>query len=116
MITTIKFRLHPTPTQEVKLHEIFKIYNKAKRITYKTAFQLKDVDLLEKEKINVVYHKAMYSCQNSTYSNSIQIDCSTRIKQQETWLGKQENDLNNRIKVITKKINNIKYNFMGCNL
>jgi predicted transposase len=44
MIQTIKFRLHPTASQEAKLHEIFTIYNKVKRIGYKLLFQLKDRD------------------------------------------------------------------------
>ena len=32
MITTVKFRLHPTPSQERKLHEIFTIYNRVRGV------------------------------------------------------------------------------------
>ncbi|MCK4238889.1 MAG: helix-turn-helix domain-containing protein, partial [Candidatus Lokiarchaeota archaeon] len=45
MIQTIKFRLYPTPSQEIKLHEIFTIYNKTKHIGYKLLFGLKDIKI-----------------------------------------------------------------------
>ncbi len=32
MRQTIKFRLHPTVSQEYKLHKVFKNYNKVRRI------------------------------------------------------------------------------------
>ncbi|MBY8982918.1 MAG: hypothetical protein KGD57_08215 [Candidatus Lokiarchaeota archaeon] len=44
MIKIIRFRLHPTTSQEQKLDEIFTIYNKIKRIGYNHYFELIKVD------------------------------------------------------------------------
>ena len=43
MKQTIKFRLYPTTSQELKLHKVFKNYNKVKRIAYKLLFEKKDI-------------------------------------------------------------------------
>ncbi|MBY8982806.1 MAG: helix-turn-helix domain-containing protein [Candidatus Lokiarchaeota archaeon] len=44
MIKTIRFRLHPTTSQEQKLHKVFTIYNKIKRIGYNHYFKLIEVN------------------------------------------------------------------------
>ena len=38
MIQTVKFRIYPDEIQERKLHEIFTIYNRVKRIGYNLLF------------------------------------------------------------------------------
>jgi hypothetical protein len=104
MIQTIKFRLHPTASQEAKLHEIFTIYNKVKRIGYKLLFQLKDKDYDKNERSSIIQPQLMQICDNNPYVNSILIDNETKLAQQQTWLEKRRKYMNQQIKVITKKI------------
>ena len=59
MKQTIKFRLYPTASQEQKLHEIFTIYNKVKRVGYKLFHGLKDTDLKKNEKRGLVQPQLM---------------------------------------------------------
>ena len=89
MIQTIKFRLHPTPLQEKKLHEIFIIYNRVKRIGYKMLFQLKDIDYNKNERSNIIQPQLMQLCDNNPYVNSILIYNETKLAQQRTWLKKR---------------------------
>ena len=75
MEQTIKFRLHPTASQEQKIHEIFTIYNQVKRVGYKLFYGLKDAEQNENEKRLVVQPQLMDICHNNPYVNSILIDC-----------------------------------------
>jgi len=108
MRQTIKFRLHPTASQENKLHEIFTIYNKAKRVGYKLYFELKDKELSKNEKRKIVQPQLKELCQNNPYVNSILIDCETKLAQQRTWHKKRENYLKRQINTIIEKIEIVK--------
>lgn len=108
MIQTIKFRLHPTPSQEIKLHEIFAIYNKTKRIGYKLLFGLKDIKIPKKEKRKIVQPQLMDICRNNPYVNSILIVNETTLAQQQTWNEKRKKYMKNQIDTITEKIEQIK--------
>jgi hypothetical protein len=104
MKQTIKFRLHPTVSQASKLHEIFTIYNKVKRVGYILFYGLRDADLSKNEKRKIVQPQLMELCHNNPYVNSILIDCEIKLSQQEAWLEKQERFLTNQIETIKKKI------------
>lgn len=104
MKQTIIFRLHPTASQEQKLHEIFKIYNRVKRIGYKLLFQLKDMDYTQNERINIIQPQLMQICGNNPYVNSILKDNEAKLAQQKTWHEKREKYLKKQLKTITKKI------------
>ena len=108
MKTTVKFRLHPTTSQEQKLHEIFTIYNKIKRVSYKSFHRLKDTDLPKNEKRKIVQPQLMELCHNNPYVNSILIDCETKLAQQQTWFEKREKYLKKQVKTIAEKIEWIK--------
>ena len=108
MKQTIKFRLHPTASQEQKLHEIFTIYNKVKRVGYKLFYRLKDTELKKNEKRGLVQPQLMDLCHNNPYVNSILIDCETKLAQQQTWFEKREKFLKKQVETIKKKIDWIK--------
>jgi len=108
MKTTVKFRLHPTTSQEQKLHEIFTIYNKVKRVGYKLFFGLKNTDVPKNEKRKIIQPQLMELCHNNPYVNSIMIDCETKLAQQETWLAKREKFLTRQVETIEKKIEGVK--------
>ncbi len=108
MLTTVKFRLQPTPSQEQKLHEIFAIYNRVKRAGYKLYFTLKDMDLTKTEQRKLVQPRLMELCQNNPYVNSILIDCETKLAQQQTWYEKREKYLKLQITTIIKMVEQIK--------
>ena len=108
MKTTVKFRLQPTASQEQKLHEIFIIYNKVKRVGYKLYYRLKDMDLTKNEKRGLVQPQLMELCHNNPYVNSIMIDCETKLAQQKTWFEKRETYLTHQITTILEKIERIK--------
>ena len=108
MKSTVKFRLHPTTSQEQKLHEIFTIYNKVKRVGYKLYYGIKDLDLTKNEKRGFVQPQLMELCHNNPYVNSIMIDCETKLAQQQTWLEKRETYLTHQIATILEKIEQIK--------
>ena len=108
MKQTIKFRLHPTASQEQKLYEIFTIYNKVKRIGYNLYFELKDSKCKKNEKRMLIQPRLKELCQNNPYVNSILIDCETKIAQQHTWYEKREHYLKHQITTILKKIERIK--------
>ena len=71
MKQTIKFRLHPTASQEQKFHEIFTIYNKVRRIGYKLLFALKDSGLDKNEKWGIVQPKLMDICHNNPVRHDV---------------------------------------------
>ena len=108
MKQTIKFRLHPTVSQEQKLHEIFTIYNKIKRIGFNRYFELRHTDFTKNEKRLFVQHHLMELCHNNPYVNSILIDCETKLTQQHTWYDKREKYLKHQIITISKKIKQVK--------
>ena len=104
MKQTIIFRLHPTASQEQRLHEIFKIYNRVKRIGYKLLFQVKDMDYTQNERKRIIQPQLMQICGNNPYVNSILIDNEAKLAQQKTWYEKREKYLKNQIKRISEKI------------
>ena len=108
MITTVKFRLHPTPSQERKLHEIFTIYNRVRRVGFKLYFTLKDMDLTKTEQRKLVQPCLMELCQNNPYVNSILIDYETKLAQQQTCYVKHKKYLKLQITTIIKRIEQIK--------
>jgi len=108
MITTIKFRLHPTASQEQKLQEIFTIYNRVRRAGYKLYFTLKDVDLTKTDPRKLVQPRLMELWHNNPYVNSILIDCETKLAGQQTWYEKREKYLKLQIITIDKRIEQIK--------
>ena len=108
MKQTVKFRLHPTVSQEQQLHEIFTIYNRVKRVGYALYYQLKDADLKKNEKRRLVQPRLMELCHNNPYVNSILIDCETKLAQQHTWLEKRETYLTHQVSTVLEKIEKIK--------
>ncbi|MFX0072163.1 MAG: IS200/IS605 family accessory protein TnpB-related protein, partial [Candidatus Hermodarchaeota archaeon] len=101
---TIIFRVHPTALQERNLHEIFKIYNRVKRIGYKLLFQLKDMDYTQNERSNIIQPQLMQICDNNPYVNSILKENETKLAQQQTWHEKRNNYMERQIKTISEKI------------
>lgn len=108
MIQTIKFRIHPSASQEKQLHEIFTIYNKVRRVGYKLLFQLKDTDYDDKKKRKIIQPQLMQICHNNPYVNTILIDNETKLAQQQTWLKKRKKFIVNQINAISKKIEKLK--------
>ena len=108
MKQTIKFRLHPTALKEQKLHKIFTIYNRVKRVGYKLFYGLKDTELNKNEKREFVQPQLMDICNNNPYVNSILIDCETKLAQQQTQFEKREKYLIHQVSTILKKIEQIK--------
>ncbi len=113
MIQTIKFRLHPTLSQEHQLHEIFTIYNRIKRKGYNLFYEKRDLFFSEnaevrKELDKEIHQKLMKVCHNNPYVNSIRIDCKNKLTQQQTWLEKRETYLTHQITTILEKIEQIK--------
>ena len=108
MKQTIKFRLHPTTSQEQKLYEIFTIYNKVKRAGYKKLLNLKDRELKKNEKRRLLQPQLMAICNNNPYVNSIFINCEAKLDQQQTWFEKRKTYLTHQVTTILEKIENIK--------
>ena len=113
MIQTIKFRLHPTISQEQQLHEVFTIYNRIKRKGYNLFYKNREIFFSEnteekKELDKDIHQKLMKACYNNPYVNSIRIDCKKKLNQQQTWLKKRETYLNHQISIILEKIEHIK--------
>ena len=113
MKQTIIFRLNPTASQEQKLHEIFTIYNRVRRIGYKLLFEERDVFFSKnksaKDELDSKIHaKLMEICKNNPYVNTIKRDNQTRLKQQDTWFNKRKKYMKNQILKIKKKIDYIK--------
>ena len=98
MITTVQFRLFPSPSQERGLNAICTIYNKVRRIGYKLLFNNADN----------IQQKLMAVCHNNSYVNTILSENKMRLKQQKTWLKKKKTYLTSKIKVIQDKIDDIK--------
>jgi len=107
LIQTIKFRLYPTRSQERRLHEIFTIHNRIKRIGYKLFFGLKDTNYTQKEKWKIIQPQLMGLCHNNPYVNSILKDNEVKLAQQQTWYKKRRKYMRRQIATITKKIERI---------
>ncbi|MBY9005791.1 MAG: hypothetical protein KGD63_03450 [Candidatus Lokiarchaeota archaeon] len=77
---TVKFRLHPTTSQEQKLLDIFKIYNKVKQMGYKKLLKLKDTELKKNEKLRLVQPQLMEICNNNPYVDNLLQDFRSNEK------------------------------------
>ena len=100
--------MHPTVSQEHKLRDMFKIYNKVRRVGYKLFLELKDTELSKNEKRKLVQPRLMELCHNNPYVNAIMIDCETKITQQETWFEKRNTYLSHQYSTVLKKIEQVK--------
>jgi IS605 OrfB family transposase len=105
---TIKFRIYPDEIQEHKLHEIFNIYNRVKRIGYNLLFHGKDYMTERFGEGQTIQQCLMSLCHNNPYVNTILIDNKRTINVQHTWLKKRRNYMTKQLKTINKKINQIK--------
>jgi hypothetical protein len=108
MIQTVKFRIYPDATQELKLHEIFTIYSRVKRIGYNLLFHGKDYIAERFGEGKTIQQCLMSLCHNNPYVNTILIDNKAKLEGQITWLKKRQKRMTQQIKVITDKINKIK--------
>ncbi|WP_287583991.1 hypothetical protein [Candidatus Borrarchaeum sp.] len=108
MIQTVKFRMYPDETQERKLHEIFTIFNRVKRIGYNLLFQGEEYMAERFCEYNTIQQRLMGLCHNNPYVNTILIDNNVKLEQQKTWLKKRQKRMIQQLKVINKKINEIK--------
>ncbi len=108
MIQTIKFRLYPNEAQERKLHEIFTIYNRMKRIGYKLLFHGEDYMTARFGGVQIIQQCLMSLCHNNPYVNTILIDNQQILAAQRTWLKKRRNYMTKELKTINKKINTIR--------
>ena len=100
--------MYPTGSQERRLHEIFTIYNRVKRIGYKLFFELKDTNYTQKEKWKIIQPELMELCHNNPYVNSILKDNEAKLAQQQAWYKKHRKYMKRQIATITKKIETIK--------
>jgi IS605 OrfB family transposase len=98
MITTVQFRLYPSPAQEKALNAICTIYNKVRRIGYKLLFH----------NANHIQQQLMALCHNNAYVNTILSANETRLKQQDSWQEKSRTYLESKIEVIQDKIAEVK--------
>jgi len=108
MIQTIKFRIYPNKLQEHQLHEIFTIYNRVKRIGYKLLFHGEDYMTARFSEVKTIQQCLMSLCHNNPYVNTILINNKQTLEAQHTWLKKRRNRMTQQLKVIKKKINQIK--------
>ncbi len=108
MIQTVKFRMYPDEAQEGKLHEIFTIYNRVKRIGYNLLFHGDDYMTARFGEDKTIQQCLMSLCNNNPYVNTILIDNKQKLDAQHTWLEKRHKYMKQKIKVITKKISKIK--------
>ncbi len=108
MIHTVKFRIYPDKTQEGKLHEIFTIYNRVKRIGYNLLFHGEDYMIERLGEGKTIQQCLMSVCHNNPYVATILVDIQAKLESQKTWLEKRKKHMIQQIKVITKKINKIK--------
>ncbi len=108
MIYTAKFRIYPDKLQERKLHEIFTIYNRVKRIGYNLLFHGEDYMTARFGEVQIIQQCLMSLCHNNPYVNTILIDNKQKLEAQKTWLEKRRDYMTKQLKTITKKINTIK--------
>jgi hypothetical protein len=108
MMQTIKFRIYPDTLQERKLHEIFTIYNRVKRIGYNLLFHGEDYMTARFGEVKTIQQCLMSVCHNNPYVNTILIDNKQTMDAQKTWFKKRRKRMTQQLTVITKKINSIK--------
>ena len=108
MIQTVKFRIYPDKTQEHQLHEIFTIYNRVKRIGYNLLFHGEDYISERFGEGKSIQQCLMSLCHNNPYVNTILSDNKAMLESQKTWLKKRRKRMTQQLKVINKKINEIK--------
>jgi len=108
MIKTAKFRIYPDTVQKRKLHEIFTIYNRVRRISYKLLFYGEEYISERFGEDKTIQQCLMDICHNNPYINTILIDSRMKLEQQKTWLKKRRKRMTQQIKTITEKINKIK--------
>jgi len=107
MILTIKFRLYPTPADQKKMHEIFTIYNRIKRIGYKYQFY----GDIYKEKIyntSTIHQALMQIGNNNPYVISIINENKEKLDTQKTLFERRKKYMIYQISVIKTKIEEIK--------
>ncbi|MFX1570699.1 MAG: IS200/IS605 family accessory protein TnpB-related protein [Promethearchaeota archaeon] len=107
MILTAKFRLFPSPKDQTKLHEIFTIYNRIKRIGYKYQFY----EEIYKKKIfnsSTIHQALMKIGNNNPYVISIINEIKEKIETQKTSIDRKKKYLLHQIDVINTKIGKIK--------
>jgi hypothetical protein len=100
--------MYPDETQECKLHEIFAIYNRVKRIGYNLLFHGEDYMIARFGESKTIQQCLMSLCYNNPYVNTILSDNRIKLEQQKTWLKKRRKRMAHQLKVINKKINQIK--------
>ncbi len=108
MIQTVLFRIYPDPVQEHKLHEIFTIYNRVKRIGYNLLFHGEDYMAERFGEGKSIQQCLMSLCYNNPYVNTILIDNKQKLDAQKAWLEKRRKRMEQQLQVITKKIDRIK--------
>jgi len=100
--------MYPDEAQEGKLHELFTIYNRVKRICYNLLFHGDDYMAARFGEDKTIQQCLMSLCHNNPYVNTILIDNNQTLDAQHTWLEKRRKYMTKQIKTITKKINTIK--------
>jgi IS605 OrfB family transposase len=108
MLQTIKFRIYPDTLQERKLHEIFTIYNRVKRIGYNLLFHGEEYMAARFGEAKTIQQCLMSLCHNNPYVNTILTNNKMKLEQQKTWLKKRRTRMAQQLQVINKKINTIK--------
>ncbi|WP_287582605.1 helix-turn-helix domain-containing protein [Candidatus Borrarchaeum sp.] len=88
MIQTIKFRLYPNEAQEQKLHEIFAIYNRVKRIGYNLLFHGEDHMKARFGEVKTIQQCLMSLCHNNPYVSTILVDIKPDIGCTKDMAGK----------------------------
>jgi IS605 OrfB family transposase len=100
--------MYPDKTQELKLHELFTIYNRVKRIGYNLLFLGEDYMAARFGEGKTIQKCLMNLCHNNPYVNTILINNQQTLDAQRTWLKKRYNYMTKQLKAINKKINKIK--------
>ena len=105
---TVKFRIYPDLTQERKLHKIFTIYNRVRRVGYKLLFFGKEYITERFGEGKTIQQCLMSLCHNNPFVGTILIDNRMRLEQQKTWLNKRRKRMKQQLKTITETIKRIK--------
>jgi hypothetical protein len=80
--------MYPDEAQEGKLHELFTIYNRVKRIGYNLLFHGEDYMAARFGEGKTIQQCLMSLCHNNPYVNTILIDNKQTLEAQQTWLEK----------------------------
>jgi len=100
--------MYPDKIQEHKLHELFTIYNRVKRIGYNLLFHGEDYITTRFGEGKTIQQCLMSLCHNNPYVNTILIDNRQTLETQHTWLEKRRKYMTKQLNTINKKINQIK--------